>query len=213
MVERVFKYFPDLDKREREQLQSLKALYSYWNERVNLISRKDIENLYLHHILHSMAISKVIEIKEGDKIIDIGTGGGFPGIPLAILHPQSNFLLCDSRGKKIDAVANIVKEIGLENVTTKHSRVEQLKGQYHFGVTRAVASTRQLVEWSRDLIIPSNSKRIHGLVALKGLELSAEIEESTSKCKIERARFHLYKIEKLFEEEWFKEKGVLFVEL
>lgn len=213
MVETIFKYFPNLNQRQREQFKALDPLYREWNKRVNLISRKDIDNLYLHHILHSLAIAKAIDIQDGDTILDIGTGGGFPGLPLAILYPYASFTLCDSIGKKIEAVKGVAKELQLENTVVKHQRVESIKERFTFGVTRAVASTSQLLEWSRYNIEKSTPIRSHGLVALKGVDIESEIEVASKKFNIPLHNFHQYRVEGWFSEEWFEKKGLLFIEL
>lgn len=171
------KYFPNLTEQQIKQLEMLQDLYIDWNDKINVISRKDIDNLYLHHVLHSIAIAKYIHFTPGSKVMDVGTGGGFPGIPLAILFPEVEFLLLDSIGKKIKVAENIAKEIGLTNVEVIHSRVENEKRIFHFVVSRAVMPLPDLVKLSRKNISKEQINSIpNGIICLKGGNLSAEIE-------------------------------------
>ncbi|MBF6598519.1 MAG: 16S rRNA (guanine(527)-N(7))-methyltransferase RsmG [Fermentimonas sp.] len=170
-------YFPNLTEQQIKQLEKLQNLYIDWNDKINVISRKDINNLYLHHVLHSLAIAKYIHFTPGTKVMDVGTGGGFPGIPLAILFPEVKFLLLDSIGKKIKVAENIAKEIGLTNVEVIHSRVENEKGTFHFIVSRAVMPLPDLVKLSRKNISKDQINSIpNGIICLKGGNLTAEIE-------------------------------------
>jgi 16S rRNA (guanine527-N7)-methyltransferase len=170
-------YFPNLTDQQIKQLEKLQDLYTDWNDKINVISRKDIGNLYLHHVLHSIAIAKFIHFTAGSKVIDVGTGGGFPGIPLAILFPEVDFLLLDSIGKKIKVAENIALEIGLTNVEVTHSRVENEKRIFHFVVSRAVMPLPDLVKLSRKNISKDQINSIpNGIICLKGGNLTAETE-------------------------------------
>lgn len=170
-------YFPNLTGKQKEQFEQLQFLYTDWNEKINVISRKDIDNLYLHHVLHSIAIAKYIHFTDGTKVMDVGTGGGFPGIPLAILFPKVDFLLLDSIGKKIKVAENIANTIGLENVEVIHSRVENEKRKFHFIVSRAVMPLPDLVKLSRKNISKDQINSIpNGIICLKGGNLTAETE-------------------------------------
>lgn len=170
-------YFPNLTEQQIKQLEKLQNLYIDWNDKINVISRKDIDNLYLHHVLHSIAIAKYIHFTPGTKVMDVGTGGGLPGIPLAILFPEVEFLLLDSIGKKIKVAENIAKEIGLTNVELIHSRVENEKRTFHFIVSRAVMPLPDLVKLSRKNISKDQINSIpNGIICLKGGNLTAELE-------------------------------------
>ena len=170
-------YFPNLTELQIKQLEKLQDLYIDWNDKINVISRKDIDNLYLHHVLHSNAIAKYVSFSAGSKVMDVGTGGGFPGIPLAILFPEVEFLLLDSIGKKIRVADNIAKEIGLTNVEVVHSRVENEKRIFHFVVSRAVMPLPDLVKLSRKNISKDQTNSIpNGIICLKGGDLTAETE-------------------------------------
>lgn len=175
----VFKYFPDLTQIQRDQLERLGGLYKEWNEKINVISRKDIEQLYEHHVLHSLGIAKWISFPDNASVLDFGTGGGFPGIPLAIMLPNVQFHLVDSIGKKIKVVNEVANGIGLVNVKATHTRVEVLNEKYDFVTCRAVAPLKQIVGWTRHLL----QKRINheyagSWVLLKGGDLKGEIKES-----------------------------------
>ena len=210
----VLKYFSDFTSRQAEQFAALEGLYRHWNSLVNVISRKDIDSLYEKHVLHSLAIAAVFDFPPGIQILDIGTGGGFPGVPLAIVFPEVQFLLVDSIGKKLKIVEEIRKEIGLTNVTTLHTRAEDLHDRkFDFVVTRAVASLKDLLRWSRPLLKPptrvimsagGEEKYKPGLICLKGGALQEEINESASHPK-------KIEISELFEEAWFREKFLLYV--
>ena len=170
-------YFPNLTEQQIKQLEQLQDLYTDWNEKINVISRKDIGNLFLHHVLHSIAIAKYIHFTLGSKVMDVGTGGGFPGIPLAILFPEVEFLLLDSIGKKIKVAENIAKEIGLTNVEVIPSRVENEKRIFHFVVSRAVMPLPDLVKLSKKNISKDQINSIpNGIICLKGGDLTAETE-------------------------------------
>ena len=204
MITILTKYFPDLSIKQLEQFEQLGSLYPHWNEQINVISRKDIDSLYLKHILHSLSIAKFTNFKSGTSVLDIGTGGGFPGIPLAILYPECHFTLVDSVGKKIKVVNEISKAIGLQNVEAIHGRAEKVKDQYDFIVSRAVTSLDQFKYW-----IKGKSKKIHknyiknGVIYLKGGDLTEEIKKSGIACKV-------FPINKYFEEDFFETKSIVY---
>jgi len=207
-VHLIQKYFPHLTKIQLKQFGSLEQLYQYWNVRINIISRKDISYLYERHILHSLSIAKVIEFLPGMRVLDMGTGGGFPGIPLAIMFPEVDFHLVDSVGKKIKVVQQVAKEISLQNVLAEQQRAEDLKDQYNFVVCRAVSSLSKIHSWTKKLlIVPSTQDNMtHGWLCLKGGAVEAEIEE-LGKQVIK------YPISDFFEEPFFQEKYVLYIPL
>lgn len=202
------KYFPNLTPLQLEQFQQLPALYQDWNDKINVISRKDIENITERHILHSLAIAKVINFVPGAEILDLGTGGGFPGIPLAILFPETRFTLIDGRGKKIQVVNHVIDALDLKNVRAKHIRSEDLKHHFDFVMCRAVASLDKLINWSFRLL---KKKQVHsipnGLITLKGGNIQAEIKALPRKEYIE-----IYAVSKFFEGEFFEEKCVVYVQ-
>ena len=173
----LLKYFPDLDDTQKERFSQLQELYSTWNERINVISRKDIDNLYTHHVLHSLGIAKVVTFSPDAHILDIGTGGGFPGIPLAIMYPETKFHLVDSIGKKIKVVEAVATELGLTNVTWQHTRAEQLKNKYDFIVSRAVTTLPEFMTWVHGKISKSKLHTIkNGIFYLKGGDLDEELK-------------------------------------
>jgi len=185
----------------------LQSLYDDWNSKINVVSRKDIDKLNLHHVLHSLAIAKVINFAKGTKIVDIGTGGGFPGIPLAILFPACQFHLVDSVGKKVLVAQSIADSLKLDNVTTQKARVEELSGKFDFALTRAVAPMPEIVKWSRKLVRPGGLNSLpNGVIALKGGELKEELLPF-------RKSMEKWPINKYFEEEFFNEKLVIFIPL
>lgn len=200
-------YFPQLSDLQLEQFEALYALYNEWNAKINVISRKDITHIYLHHVLHSLAIAKVTPIKPGTDILDIGTGGGFPGIPLAIMFPKTQFYLVDSIGKKIKVVHAIAEDLKLKNVRADHLRAEQVKGRFDFVVSRAVAPLKTLHQWSRQKVKAKSQHDLYnGLICLKGGNLDQELNEL-------ELNYALYPIEDYFKEDYFKEKSVLYVPL
>ncbi len=202
-MEIILKYFSDFTDVQLKQLTALKNLYSYWNEKINVISRKDIDSLYENHVLHSLSIAAVFDFKKETEIIDIGTGGGFPGIPLAIYFPEVKFYLVDSISKKLKVVDKIVEEIGLQNVITKHTRVEEIKNtKFDFTVSRAVAPLKDLWKWSKPLLKTRKQDLKSGLICLKGGDLAKEIQESGTKPRI-------MEISEIFTEKFFKEKYIL----
>ena len=206
----ILKYFPNLTDEQQNQFAALLPLYKEWNEKINVISRKDIDNLYLHHVLHSLAIAKVMAFKDGTEVLDLGTGGGFPGIPLAILYPSVSFTLVDSTAKKIRVVQEVAAALGLKNVEAQHIRVEDIKKgvQFDFVVTRAVTALDQLFRWSRRLIKTKHINILpNGIFALKGGSIRDEVKALGKGQYVE-----LTNISKLFKEEYFEEKVVAYVQ-
>ncbi len=198
-------YFPDLSPQQLAQFKQLQPLYGEWNEKINVISRKDIEQLYERHVLHSLGIAKVISFKPDTSILDVGTGGGFPGIPLAILFPECHFHLVDSIGKKIKVVQEIASALGLKNVKAEQNRVEKLEDSYDFVVSRAVTHLKELHSWVRYKINkPYNNTLKNGILALKGGDLTEELHEAKLKHKI-------YPLSAYFDEEFFETKKVVYV--
>ena len=212
----IIKYFSGFTEQQTQQFAALESLYKDWNEKINVISRKDIEGLYEKHVLHSLSIAAVFDFQDGTEIIDIGTGGGFPGIPLAIFFPQVKFHLVDSIRKKLTIVDEVIRELKLQNVTTEHIRVEEIKNRkFDFAVSRAVAPLGDLWKWSKPLLKKSvftlqDQGGVHifhsGLICLKGGDLNQEISESNT-------RPNIVPISDLFEEEYFREKYLLYVPL
>lgn len=207
-IEQIKKYFPDLTTEQQEQFEALFPLYSDWNSKINVISRKDIDNLYEHHVLHSLAIAQMIRFKPETTILDLGTGGGFPGIPLAILFPESKFHLVDSVRKKILVCTEVAKSLGLGNVTTQWTRAEELKEKYQFVVSRAVMPLTDLVKTARPLI---DRKQQHnglpnGLLCLKGGELEHEVMPLKKSTLITP-------IPDFFNEEYFQNKKIVYTAL
>ena len=206
-MERILSYFPSLTEHQKWQLAALDDLYREWNEKINVISRKDIDNLYLHHVLHSLAIARFIQFSPGTKIVDLGTGGGFPGIPLAILFPECNFTLVDSIGKKITVVDAIATALDLKNVKAVHGRVEEMKDKYDFVVTRAVARLEKLLPWARKVLSKKQSNPYpNGLIALKG-----DLKEELAVLPKYEYR-EVVPISSYFQEPYFEEKYLLYVQ-
>jgi 16S rRNA (guanine527-N7)-methyltransferase len=206
----ITKYFPNLTDHQTEQFKLLYDLYVDWNSKINVVSRKDIESLYEKHVLHSLAIAKYIQFEKGTKILDIGTGGGFPGIPLAILFPDTEFTLCDSVAKKIKVAEEISKGIGLNNTDFVVGRVENLKEEFHFILSRAVAPMETLYRWTQDYIAEDcfNSK-LNGYLLLKGGDLKEEIKE----LKRLNAKLHVQTadLNTFFEGEFFETKQLIYI--
>lgn len=199
------KYFPELSQRQKEQFNNLDALYREWNAKINVISRKDIDNLYEHHVLHSMAIARIVRFKPSTSILDFGTGGGFPGIPLAILFPECRFRFIDGTGKKVNVAAEIAKAIGLENVEAIHQRGEEEKGKFDFIVSRAVMPMPDLVKIvSKNISRKQHNSIANGILALKGGNLSAELKPYHKIVEVTP-------ISQFFDEEWFREKSVIYL--
>ncbi len=209
-MEIILKYFSDFTPHQLEQLSSLNELYKEWNQKINVISRKDMEGLYEKHVLHSLSIAAVFEFEDGMEIMDLGTGGGFPGIPLAIFFPEVKFHLVDSIGKKLKVVEAIAESIGLKNVTTEHGRAEDIKNsKFDYVVSRAVAPLKDLWKWSKPLLKKqkpdsTDPTQLPGLICLKGGDLAAEIQESGTRPRV-------VDIAEIFPEESFKEKFILYV--
>lgn len=207
MIETILKYFPDLTTRQQEQFSALYDLYSDWNEKINVISRKDIVNLYEHHVLHSLAIAKDIRFKEGTKILDFGTGGGFPGIPLSIMFPDSQFKLIDGTGKKIRVATEVAQAIGLTNCHPTHLRGEDEDGKYDFIVSRAVMALPDLLKIIRKNIAKKQMNALpNGLLCLKGGDIQQEISPVKNIVKVSH-------LSDWFDEEWFVEKHLIYVPL
>lgn len=198
-------YFPGMDSLAKEKFQQLYGLYNFWNEKINVISRKDLSNLYINHVLHSLSLAKVIPFSRDEKVLDIGTGGGFPGIPLAILFPRVYFTLIDSTGKKIKVVDNIAGELKLTNVITAHARVENFNGLFHYTISRAVCSFSRLVELSAGKFTKERPKGYaNGVYSLKGGELKAELAGWEDNVKV-------FPISNFFREEFFRTKSIVFL--
>ncbi|MDO4763301.1 MAG: 16S rRNA (guanine(527)-N(7))-methyltransferase RsmG [Flavobacteriaceae bacterium] len=199
----ILKYFPDLTEEQKYQFAKLEGLYNEWNEKINVISRKDMESLYEKHILHSLGIAKIMPFSAGTKVLDIGTGGGFPGIPLAILFPEAEFTLIDSIGKKIKVVEAVAEDIGLKNVTTIHGRAEKLKDKYHFVVSRAVTQMPVFLRWLKGKFEKEQINEKHnGVLYLKGGDLAEEL--AGLRCEIFQLKEH-------FEEDFFDTKKVVYL--
>ena len=206
-MESILKYFPNITEKQKEQFAALYDLYYDWNSKINVISRKDIENLYEHHVLHSLAIAKYITFKPGTTIMDMGCGGGFPGIPLAIMFPEVDFHLVDSIGKKVRVAGEIAQSIGLTNVRTSHSRAEEIKEKYSFVVSRAVMQLPDLVKICRKNISKEHINALpNGIICLKGGDMTAETEPFKS-CR------EIINVSTYFEEEYFKDKKVVYVQI
>lgn len=204
-MEQILKYFPELTDEQRKQLEALDALYRDWNEKINVISRKDIDNLYEHHVLHSMAIAKIIRFQAGSKILDFGTGGGFPGIPLAILFPDCDFKLIDGTGKKIRVAQEVCNAIGLRNCHPEHLRGEEEKGKYDFVVSRAVMPLPDLYKIVRKNISQEQRNALpNGIICLKGGDLQEETRPY-------RNIVDITDINQFFDEEWFQEKNIIYL--
>lgn len=199
------KYFPDLTEEQKAQFASLQQLYKEWNSKINLISRKDIGHLYEHHVLHSLAIAKIIYFKSGTTILDVGTGGGFPGIPLAILFPDSNFHLVDSIAKKIKVVSEIAHAIDLKNIRAEQIRAEKLKSEYDFVISRAVTSLPVFFTWIKKRIKDKSKNDMqNGIIYLKGGDLNDEIEKFKPSVKV-------FNIDQYFDEPFFKTKKMVYI--
>lgn len=202
----LLKYFTEFTPQQLQQFAALEAVYKDWNEKINVISRKDIDSLYLKHVLHSLSIAAIVEFKPGAEIIDIGTGGGFPGIPLAIFFPEVQFHLVDSIAKKLKVVDGVAEAVGLANVTTQHTRAEEIKNRkFDFAVSRAVAPLKDLWHWAAPLVRKGNEMELrNGLICLKGGDLAQEISDSGVKPRVAT-------IQDIFREDYFHEKYILHV--
>ena len=198
----IHKYFKNLSPNQVQQFEKLQELYEDWNLKINVVSRKDIDELYLRHVLHSLAIAKVVQFQPGARVLDVGTGGGFPGIPLAILFPETQFHLVDSIGKKIKVVDEVVAGLALENVKTTNGRAEELKDTYDFIVSRAVAQMETFVRWTRGRISKKQNHELkNGILYLKGGDLSEELKLYTSAT--------IYDLPNYFEEDFYETKKVV----
>lgn len=203
----ILEYFPHLTDKQIEQFKALQALYEDWNQKINVISRKDISNLYSHHVLHSLAIAKAINFKDGTTIMDFGTGGGFPGIPLAIMFPNCNFKLIDGTGKKIMVANEVIKAIGLTNVVAEHIRGEEEKGKYNFIVSRAVMPLPDLIKIvKKNISKEQNNALPNGVIVLKGGNTEGEIHEHKKLAEITP-------LSNWFKDDWFKEKSLIYIPL
>lgn len=203
----ILKYFPNLTERQREQFAALLPLYEEWNAQINVISRKDMEHFYEHHVLHSLAIAKVIQFKSMAEILDVGTGGGFPGVPLAIMFPDARFTLIDSIGKKIKVVNDIIERVDLANTRAMQIRAEQLDGEYDFVVSRAVTTLGEFVPWVKKKISKTQYNTLdNGILYLKGGDLKNELFPFRHKVKT-------WDIADFFEEEFFETKKVIYLPL
>ena len=203
----ILEYFPHLTDKQIEQFKALQALYEDWNQKINVISRKDISNLYSHHVLHSLAIAKAINFKDGTIIMDFGTGGGFPGIPLAIMFPKCKFKLIDGTGKKIMVANEVIKAIGITNVVAEHIRGEEEKGKYNFIVSRAVMPLPDLIKIvKKNISKEQNNALPNGVIALKGGNTEGEIHEHKKLAEITP-------LSNWFKDDWFKEKSLIYIPL
>ena len=200
----IFNYFPNLTQQQQDQFIALEALYQDWNLKINVVSRKDIEELYLRHVLHSLAIAKFISFNPGAQVLDVGTGGGFPGIPLAILFPEAQFTLVDAIGKKIKVVQEVVDGLGLENVRAIHQRVEEDNNQYDFVVSRAVAAMPTFMRWIKGRIKKVSEHPIkNGILYLKGGDLSEELQDYRT--------VQIYSLMDYYEEDFFETKKLVYL--
>lgn len=203
-MDKIFAYFPKLTDKQKQQLSALKPLYDEWNAKINVISRKDMDDFNDHHLLHSLAIAKLIQFKNGTSILDVGTGGGFPGIPLAIMFPEAEFLLIDSIGKKIKVVQEVIHSIGLTNVEAMQTRVEQLSESFDFIVSRAVTDLSTFDKWTQYKVRKKGFNELpNGVFYLKGGVLTKEIESLHKKVQ-------MYPISSYFNDEYFKEKYIVY---
>lgn len=210
----VFEYFKDFSQEQKRQIEMLTPLYEDWNSKINVVSRKDIDKLQLHHVLHSLSIARFASMADiftpGTKVIDVGTGGGFPGIPLAIMYPQVDFLLVDSIGKKIKVVTEVAAALGLKNVRAVKSRVEEIDGHFDYVVSRAVTDLGNFLPWVK-------GKYSKGVIYLKGGDLNPggalykELENAAQKCKINKKTMTFCPIDAWFADEFFKEKYVIYI--
>jgi len=201
----ILKYFPEITEQQQEQYAQLAELYPYWNQQINVISRKDLDSLYERHVLHSLGIAKVMGFLPGEQVLDVGTGGGFPGIPLAIMFPDANFHLVDSIGKKIKVVQEVAQALGLQNVKASHMRAEQVPGKFNFVVSRAVTQLKDFYPWVKGKFEKKSGNQLaNGILYLKGGDLEQEIAESGLAVQ-------QYFLKNYFEEEFFETKQVIYV--
>ncbi|MBP5526887.1 MAG: 16S rRNA (guanine(527)-N(7))-methyltransferase RsmG [Bacteroidales bacterium] len=203
----ILKYFPEMTERQREQFAALFPLYENWNAQINVISRKDMEHFYEHHVLHSLAIAKVIQFKPMCEVLDVGTGGGFPGVPLAIMFPESRFMLVDSIGKKIKVVSDVAEQLSLDNVKAQQTRAESVEGEFDFIVSRAVTTLGEFVPWVKGKVSKTQYHHLHnGILYLKGGDLTKELFPFRHKVRT-------WEVSDFFEEEYFETKKVIYLPL
>jgi 16S rRNA (guanine527-N7)-methyltransferase len=208
-MDRIIKYFPKLTSNQLSQFEQLGNLYRFWNVQINVVSRKDIDNLYIHHILHSLAIAKIISFEPNTTILDVGTGGGFPGIPLAIMFPESKFTLVDSINKKIKVVKAVSESLELKNVCAMQVRAEELKTQFDFAVSRAVTDLSTFVSWIWNKIKANGNNALpNGIIYLKGGDLQGEIKS----LKISQKRISTYEIKDFFDYPFFDTKQIIYIQ-
>jgi 16S rRNA (guanine527-N7)-methyltransferase len=207
VVNDVLTYFPETSAKAKDQLAQLQPVYEFWNNQINVISRKDLDQLYTRHVLHSLAIHKFLQFAPGSKVLDIGTGGGFPGIPLAILNPDVQFVLVDSIGKKIKVVNEVCQALGLTNVTAIHERAEKVKGPFDFVVSRAVAELKMLLQWSNGKLARKQINALpNGLICLKGGDLTEELKGLGKDIEV-------YELQQWFSDPFFETKKLVYVPL
>ncbi|MDR0724759.1 MAG: 16S rRNA (guanine(527)-N(7))-methyltransferase RsmG [Prevotellaceae bacterium] len=210
----ITKYFPGLAGVRLERFEQLQSLYSYWNERINVVSRKDIEHLYTRHVLHSLAIAKIFTFAPEAEILDVGTGGGFPVVPLAIMFPETHFTAIDSIGKKIKALENISKSLGLTNIVAKQERAENICEKFDFVTGRAVTNLPDFVGWVRKNIKHSEIHAVpNGIICLKGGDLNEEIQETVKKYSLSPEQVNEYQISDFFEESFFETKKIVYLKI
>ena len=206
-VELIFKHFPELSEKQKNQFSKLSELYSFWNDQINVISRKDMDHFYERHVLHSLSISKVQSFKDGSRILDIGTGGGFPGVPLAILFPECQFVLVDSIGKKIKVVNEVCNALEIKNVTTFHTRAEDIKEQFDFIVSRAVTAMPEFLKWVKGKFLTENKNKLrNGILYLKGGDLTEEMRLIKQKPRYNN-------ITNFFDYDFFETKKVVYLDM
>lgn len=206
MIDIITKYFDGLTDHQTQQFEQLGQLYKEWNDKINVVSRKDIDELYIRHVLHSLGIITALEFQDGADILDIGTGGGFPGIPLAIFYPNCNFVLVDSIGKKIKVVNGVSESLGLTNVTGIHGRAESVQGEFDFIVSRAVTRMKPFYQWTKGKFKKESVHELkNGILYLKGGDLTEEMKES-------KLRYKTHELSDAFEEDFFETKKVIYVE-